>query len=158
MSAPDAMRCFETLIARMEGAVAVDAWLLGMGSEGALLAERLAARLPGRHQCATLDMRALAQGVLKITPKTALAAMLSEDAPIVLANAVLWHGETVVQAISLLRQHGVRAPIELAVLADRGGALVPIAPTYCGGEIIVAEDTVLRLVADGDSGIRFQFA
>jgi len=157
MSAPDAKQCLETLIARMEGAVAVDAWLLGMDNDGgALLAERLAARLPSKHRCATLDVQALAQGVLKIIPETALAAMLSEDAPIVLVDAVLWHGETIVQAISLLRQRGVHAPIELAVLADRGDYLVPIAPTYSGGDIIVAGDTVVRLSEDQESGIRFQ--
>ncbi|MCL2871581.1 MAG: hypothetical protein FWF41_01125 [Betaproteobacteria bacterium] len=162
MSAPDAKQCFETLIARMEGAVAVDAWLLAIDDEGALLVERLAARLPmllpNEHRCAALDVQTLAQGVLKITPETTLAAMLAEEAPIVLVNAVLWHGETVVQAVSLLRQSGVRAPIELAALADRGDYLVPIAPTYSGGEIIVAEDTVVRLSEDQELGIRFQIA
>jgi hypothetical protein len=80
MSAPDAMRCFETLVMRMEGAVAVDAWLLGLGDEGALLAERLSARLPGllpneKHNHAALDLDALAQGELRIIPETALAAI-----------------------------------------------------------------------------------
>jgi pyrimidine operon attenuation protein/uracil phosphoribosyltransferase len=155
------MDCFETLIARMEGAVAVDAWLLGLGEEGALLAERLAARLPGKHHCAALDMHALAQGALRTVPETALSsissAILSEEAPVVLVDAVLWRGETIVQAVSLLRQHGVRAPIELVVLADRGGYLVPIAPTYSGGEMIVTEDTVLRLETDGET-LRFREA
>jgi pyrimidine operon attenuation protein/uracil phosphoribosyltransferase len=182
MSAPDAMRCFETLVTRMEGALAVDAWLLGLGDEGALLAERLAARLPGRNPYAALNLDALKQGVLRAIPETSpllqgegwggdgVSAPFSKgvsakptgvcrsqeergrksDTTIVLVDAVLWHGETVVQAVSLLRQHGVYAPIELAVLVDRGGYLVPIAPTYCGGDIIVAEDTVLRLVAEGE--------
>jgi pyrimidine operon attenuation protein/uracil phosphoribosyltransferase len=154
------MNCFETLTARMEGAVAIDAWLLGLGSEGALLAERLAARLPtllpseeGRRHAA-LDLYALAQGALRTLPTTAASALLSEEAPVVLIDAVLWRGETVARAVSLLRQHGVRAPIELAVLADRGGRLVPVAPTYSGGEIVVAEDTVLQLLADGEK-LRF---
>jgi pyrimidine operon attenuation protein/uracil phosphoribosyltransferase len=151
------MNCFETLVARMEGAVAIDAWLLGLGEEGALLAERLAVRLPGKHRCAALDLHALAQGALRTVPEAALSAILSEKAPVVLVDAVLWHGETIVQAISLLRQRGVRAPIELAVLADRGGYLVPIAPTYSGGEMIVAEDTVLRLETDGET-LRFKEA
>ncbi len=151
MSAPDARNCFETLVARMEGAVAIDACLLGLGSEGALLAERLAERLPGSHQCAALDLKALAQGVLQTAP----GMTLGEGGPIVLVGAVLWHGETVVQAVSLLHQRGVKAPIELAVLADRGGRLVPVAPTYCGGDIIVAEDTGLRLLADSEI-LRFE--
>ncbi|MCL2297376.1 MAG: hypothetical protein FWC38_04255 [Proteobacteria bacterium] len=150
MTAPNAMRFFETLVTRMESALAIDAWLLGLGDEGALLAERLAARLPGRNNVAALELEALAQGVLRTTPEAAFSAMISEKATIVLVDAVLWRGETVVKAVSLLRQHGVRAPIELAVLANRGGYLVPVAPTYCGGDIIVAEEMVLRLVVDGD--------
>jgi pyrimidine operon attenuation protein/uracil phosphoribosyltransferase len=179
------MQCFETLIARMEGAVAIDAWLLGLGDEGALLAERLAERLPGQNNRAALDMNALAQGALRTVPETALSEIPSKatsiqsqllftlsprgrgcpegagegegpkEATIVLVDAVLWRGETIVQAVSLLRQHGLHAPIELAVLADRGAYLVPIAPTYCGGEIIVAEDIVLRLVADKEV-LRFE--
>ncbi|MDR2173544.1 MAG: hypothetical protein LBE32_05005 [Burkholderiales bacterium] len=154
MSAPDAMRCFETLVTRMEGAVAIDAWLLGLGDEGALLAERLTAQLPGQRHHAKLDLNALAQGALQTTPELALSAIFSEKAPVVLVDAVLWRGETVVQAVSLLRENGVHAPIELAVLADRGGYLVPIAPTYCGGEIVAAEDTVLQLAEDGKA-LRF---
>ncbi|MCL2308926.1 MAG: hypothetical protein FWC42_01445 [Proteobacteria bacterium] len=150
MSVPDAMRFFEALVTRMESAVAIDAWLLGLGDEGVLLAERLAARLPGRNLYAALDLDALAQGKLQTIPEAAFSAMISENETIVLVDAMLWRGETIVQVISLLRQHGVHAPIELAMLADRGGCFVPIAPTYCGGDIIVAEDTVLRLVAEGD--------
>jgi pyrimidine operon attenuation protein/uracil phosphoribosyltransferase len=53
---PDAESALDALVARMEGAVAHDAALVGIYSGGAWVAERLAARLTGTHPLGFIDV------------------------------------------------------------------------------------------------------
>jgi pyrimidine operon attenuation protein/uracil phosphoribosyltransferase len=66
-------------------------------------------------------------------------------APMVLISAVLGNGEIELSVAHLLRAIGLRSPILLAALADRGGRTVPIEADMNGGDLIVAESLSVSL-------------
>ena len=53
-------------------------------------------------------------------------------ATVVLVDDVLFTGRTVKAALDELFDHGRPASVELAVLVDRDGRRMPVAPDYCG--------------------------
>ena len=62
---------------------------------------------------------------------------------LLLVDDVLYTGRTVRAAMNELFDYGRPGCIELAVLADRGGRELPIAPQYCGAQVAVSADQVL---------------
>jgi pyrimidine operon attenuation protein/uracil phosphoribosyltransferase len=53
-------------------------------------------------------------------------------ANVILVDDVLFSGRTVKAALDELFDHGRPAKVELAILVDRGGRLLPFAADYCG--------------------------
>jgi pyrimidine operon attenuation protein/uracil phosphoribosyltransferase len=51
---------------------------------------------------------------------------------VVLVDDVLFSGRTVKAALDELFDHGRPAKVELAILVDRGGRLLPFAADFCG--------------------------
>ena len=153
-SLPDAEAVLAALAARMEGAVAHDAALVGIYSGGAWVAERLAARLPGAHPLGFIDVSyyrddyALS-GLKPNTRRTSLPFDVS-GATIVLVDDVLYTGRSVRAAVNELFDFGRPERIELAVLVDRGGRELPIEPTYVGARLAVARN--LSIVLSRDPG------
>ena len=151
---PDAEAVLAALAARMEGAVAHDAALVGIYSGGAWVAERLAARLPGAHPLGFIDVSyyrddyALS-GLKPNTRRTSLPFDVS-GATIVLVDDVLYTGRSVRAAVNELFDFGRPERIELAVLVDRGGRELPIEPTYVGARLAVARN--LSIVLSRDPG------
>jgi pyrimidine operon attenuation protein/uracil phosphoribosyltransferase len=68
---------------------------------------------------------------------------------VVLVDDVLHTGRTVRAAIDCLLDYGRPRRIWLAVLCDRGGRELPVAPDFVGRAIEVPEGAVLHVVADG---------
>jgi pyrimidine operon attenuation protein/uracil phosphoribosyltransferase len=62
-----------------------------------------------------------------------------DGATIILVDDVLFSGRTVKAALDELFDHGRPAKVELAVLVDRGGRLLPVAADYTG--LTLAADT-----------------
>lgn len=71
-------------------------------------------------------------------------------ATIILVDDVLFSGRTVKAALDELFDHGRPAKVELAVLVDRGGHLLPISADYIGLTLptTAAEKVVVTLEAD----------
>jgi pyrimidine operon attenuation protein/uracil phosphoribosyltransferase len=151
---PDAEAALAALVARMLPAVAHDAAFVGIYSGGAWIAERLAARIPGKHPLGFIDVSyyrddyALS-GLKPNVKRTALPFDVG-GATIVLVDDVLYTGRSVRAAINELFDFGRPDRIELAVLVDRGGRELPIEPTYVGERVAVARD--LSIVLSRDPG------
>ncbi len=151
---PDAEAALAALIARMLPAVAHDAAFVGIYSGGAWIAERLAARIPGKHPVGFIDVSyyrddyALS-GLKPNVKRTALPFDVG-GSTIVLIDDVLYTGRSVRAAINELFDFGRPDRIELAVLVDRGGRELPIEPTYVGERVAVARD--LSIVLSRDPG------
>jgi len=152
---PDAESALASLAERMQGAVAIDAGLVGIYSGGAWLAERLAQMLPGKHPVGYIDVSFYRDDYskkgLRANVATTTLPFEVNGGRIVLIDDVLYTGRSVRAAINELFDYGRPDSIELAVLVDRGGRELPIEPTYVGARVSVARNlsVVLSRHADG---------
>jgi pyrimidine operon attenuation protein/uracil phosphoribosyltransferase len=74
-----------------------------------------------------------------------------EGAHLVIVDDVLATGRTIRAAMNELFDYGRPARIDLAVLIDRGGRELPIAPTWCGETVVLPASQTLEL-AKSESG------
>lgn len=145
--------------------------LLGIANGGIELARRLALALstPGRPKSAsgqrTLSARA---GTIDISfhrddigrhpvPKEFAPTQIPVDvhgATVILVDDVLFTGRTVKAALDELFDHGRPAKVELAILIDRGGRLMPVAPDYCGMVLSTRENEKVVVTLDAENPAR----
>ena len=130
--------------------------LLGIANGGIELARQLSARLMALN-----PRRAALAGTLDISfhrddiscnpiPKEFAPTHIPADvngAIVILVDDVLFSGRTAKAALDELFDHGRPAKVELAVLADRGGRILPVAADYTGLTLSVrdGEKVVIRL-------------
>lgn len=129
--------------------------LLGIANGGIALASRLAARLqeaglqPGTG---TLDISFHRDDIgANPIPKEFSPTLIPHDvngAHVILVDDVLHTGRTVKAALDELFDHGRPAAVELAVLVDRGGRLLPIAATYTGLTLAAGVNEKVKLRLD----------
>ena len=113
--------------------------LLGIANGGIVLATRLAEYLkksglkPG---LGTIDISFHRDDIGRHPiPKEFSPTFIPHDvngATVILVDDVLYSGRTVKAALDELFDHGRPMGVELAILADRGGRKLPVAPDYCG--------------------------
>ena len=116
--------------------------LLGIANGGVELARRLARHLaagrpPGAAVVAgTVDISFHRDDIGRHPiPKEFAPTHIPADvdgATVILVDDVLFSGRTVKAALDELFDHGRPAKVELAVLVDRGGRLLPLAADYTG--------------------------
>ena len=149
---PDAESTLASLAERMQGALAIDAGLVGIYSGGAWLAERLAQMLPGKHPVGYIDVSFYRDDYskkgLRANVATTTLPFEVNGGRIVLVDDVLYTGRSVRAAINELFDYGRPDSIELAVLIDRGGRELPIEATYVGAHLAVARDLNIVLSRD----------
>ncbi len=108
--------------------------LLGIANGGVELARRLSRRLGAR--AGTLDISFHRDDIGRHPiPKEFAPTQIPADvhgATVVLVDDVLFSGRTVKAALDELFDHGRPTKVELAVLVDRGGRLMPVAADYIG--------------------------
>jgi len=109
--------------------------LLGIANGGITLAQRLAGHLRLKRT-GTLDISFHRDDIGRHPiPKEFAPTVLPADvtgATVILVDDVLFTGRTVKAALDELFDHGRPAKVELAVLVDRGGRLMPVAADYTG--------------------------
>ncbi len=109
--------------------------LVGIRSRGDILAQRLAEKLRPDH-VGTLDMTLYRDDLTELGPqpvvRTTEIDFDVDGASIVLVDDVLMSGRSVRAALQLLMDLGRPRRVWLAVLADRGGRELPIAPDHVG--------------------------
>jgi pyrimidine operon attenuation protein / uracil phosphoribosyltransferase len=110
-------------------------FLLGIANGGIELARRLSNRLP-ESQHGTIDISFHRDDIgSHPIPKEFAPTHIPGDvngALVILVDDVLFSGRTVKAALDELFDHGRPAKVELAILVDRGGLLLPFSPNYCG--------------------------
>jgi pyrimidine operon attenuation protein/uracil phosphoribosyltransferase len=156
----DAEALYADLLRAVRPLVTSDTALVGIWSGGAWLAERLQRDL-GRPGSIGVISSALhrddfgSRGLSAGADHTRLPFEV-EGRPILLVDDVLFTGRTIRAVINELFDFGRPARVMLAVLVDRGGRQLPIAPDVSAARVTLPAEQRLSLARD-DAG-RFHFA
>ncbi|BAO28075.1 bifunctional pyr operon transcriptional regulator/uracil phosphoribosyltransferase PyrR [Sulfuritalea hydrogenivorans] len=134
--------------------------LVGIHTGGVWVAERLHAALGLNIPSGSIDVSFYRddynQRGLHANAKTSQIPFDVEGAHIVIVDDVLYTGRTIRAAMNELFDYGRPAKIDLAVLTDRGGRELPIAPTFCPHSLNlpVAQMLALERVEGGKLSFR----
>jgi pyrimidine operon attenuation protein / uracil phosphoribosyltransferase len=155
----DAEALYADLVAGVRGLMQPDSVLVGIWSGGAWLAERLQRDLkrPGEHGVISSALHRddfNSRGMTAGADHTKLPFDVS-GLSVVLIDDVLYTGRTIRAVINELYDFGRPASVLLAVLVDRGGRELPIAPAISAARIALPKTQRLSLARD-DAG-RFSF-
>jgi pyrimidine operon attenuation protein / uracil phosphoribosyltransferase len=126
--------------------------LVGIHSGGVWLMDRILKSLKLEIANGTLDAAMYRddynQRGLKAEPKPANISFDITDKHIILIDDIFYTGRTTRAAMNELFDYGRPASISLAVLINRGGAELPIAPNIVGAELILKANQSLQLSMD----------
>jgi pyrimidine operon attenuation protein/uracil phosphoribosyltransferase len=154
---PDAESLCAALAAAMRGHVdpAVTA-LIGIHTGGVWVAEKLHAALGLKTPPGSIDVSFYRDDFhkrgLHANTRASQIPFDVEGAHVIIVDDVLYTGRTIRAAMNELFDYGRPAKIELAVLSDRGGRELPIAPTYCTHALDLPAAQMLALERD-DAGV-----
>lgn len=131
----DAEALFVKLVEQMREHVAPDTALVGIHTGGVWLAERLHKALALSQPLGSIDVSYYRDD---FGTRAKLGKARRSDIPfnvdgahVIIIDDVLYTGRTTRAALNELFDYGRPAKVELAVLVDRGGRELPIAPQYC---------------------------
>ena len=134
--------------------------LVGIYSGGAWIAERLKELLDLPEDIGLIDVSFyrddFAEKGLHPQVKPTVIPFDVEDRHLILVDDVLYTGRTTRAAINELFDYGRPASIELAVLADRDGRELPVAPTYCVWDVRLNEGDSLVLAKQDDGQLAWR--
>lgn len=151
----DAEAIYRKLLSRVRELVAGrDVRLVGIQTGGYWIAERLRADLGISQVVGSLDVSFyrddfdLDRGGLPATVRPSHIPFDVAGHDLLLVDDVLYTGRTTRAAMNELFDHGRPARIDLAVLIDRGGRELPVAPTVIGHTIEVPANIGVVLSRD----------
>ena len=135
--------------------------LLGIANGGVTFAARLHDRLKraGLHPgVGTIDISFHRDDIGRNPiPKEFAPTIIPHDvngATVILVDDVLHSGRTVKAALDELFDHGRPASVELAVLVDRSGRLLPVAATYTGIALVAGAGEKVKVRLDATDSSR----
>lgn len=133
--------------------------LVGITSGGAWLAAQLQMDLKLDGKAGTISSAMhrddFAKRGLSASGQTSLPFDVN-GADIVILDDVLYTGRTIRAVINELFDYGRPASVKLAVLVDRGGRELPIAPDFCAARVSLPANQSLALVRGANGGFSFQ--
>jgi pyrimidine operon attenuation protein/uracil phosphoribosyltransferase len=158
---PDAEVLCTALADAMRGHVDPAATVLvGIHTGGVWVAERLHAALGLTLPSGSIDVSFYRddfnQRGLHANARTSQIPFDVEGAHIVIVDDVLYTGRTIRAAMNELFDYGRPAKIDLAVLADRGGRELPIAPSFCTHSLSLPAAQMLALERADDGTLAFR--
>jgi pyrimidine operon attenuation protein/uracil phosphoribosyltransferase len=134
--------------------------LIGIHTGGVWVAERLHAALGLKIPSGSMDVSFyrddFSQRGLHANTKTSQIPFAVDGAHIVIVDDVLYTGRTIRAAMNELFDYGRPARIDLAVLTDRGGRELPIAPSFCPHSLSLPAAQILALERAEDGGLSFR--
>jgi len=135
MQSLDAEALFRTLTEQIRPHVSPRTALVGIHTGGVWLAARLHEALGLAQPLGSIDISFYRDDFgskgLHPQPKRTEIPFTVEGADVIIVDDVLYTGRTTRAAINELFDFGRPARVDLAVLVDRGGRELPIAPRYC---------------------------
>jgi pyrimidine operon attenuation protein/uracil phosphoribosyltransferase len=150
---PDAERLAAELAALMRGRLEPRAALIGIYTGGAWVAERLHRELgiepPLGFLAVTLHRDDFGSIGLHRESRRSQIPFDVDGREVILVDDVLHTGRTIRAALNELFDFGRPKAVRLAVLADRGGRELPMAPDFSAAKIEVPADEELVLSNEG---------
>lgn len=147
---PDAEALLTQLAAQIRPAINPETALVGIHSGGVWIMERLLTMLGKDLEHGRLDVSFYRddfdQRGLHIDTKPSQIPFEVEGRQIILIDDVFYTGRTIRAAMNELFDYGRPASISLAVLVDRGGRELPIAPQFCPYEMLLPARQNLQLM------------
>jgi pyrimidine operon attenuation protein/uracil phosphoribosyltransferase len=124
--------------------------LLGIRTQGSVLARRIAAELEKqkkrKYEVGELDIYAADEEIRRISSADPDVGPLNfRDREIVLVDDVIYTGRTIKDALSIIFRSGRPKMVRLAVLIDRGHREVPVKPNFVGKHIPSSERERVRV-------------
>jgi pyrimidine operon attenuation protein/uracil phosphoribosyltransferase len=151
---PDPERLLEALAGQMKAKTGPDAGIVGIYTGGAWVAERLHRALglktPLGLLAVTLHRDDFGRIGLHHESRRSHLPFEVEGRDIILVDDVLHTGRTVRAALNELWDFGRPKSVRLAVLADRGGRDLPIAPDFTGAFVEMDPEEELVLTNEGE--------
>lgn len=149
---PDAEQLLQRLAALLQPAISQDTALVGIHSGGVWIMERLLPMLGANLERGRLDVSFyrddFGQRGLHHDTQPSEIPFEVEDRHIILIDDVFYTGRTIRAAMNELFDYGRPASISLAVLVNRGGRELPIAPQFCAHDMQLSADRNLQLMQD----------
>lgn len=146
---PDPEELLSNITAEIKALLQPNSALVGIHSGGVWLMQRVLDSLNKKIPYGTLDAALyrddFAQRGLKKELQPSNIPFDVQDKHIILIDDIFYTGRTTRAAINELFDYGRPASITLAVLINRGGAQLPIAPQIVGAEILLKPDQTLQL-------------
>jgi len=150
MNLPNAETLFETLAERIKPVIQANTAIVGIHSGGAWLAERLLPILGKELEHGILDVSFYRDDFnergLHSETKPSQIPFDVQDKHILLIDDVFYTGRTIRAAMNELFDYGRPASITLAVLVNRGGRELPIAPQISAFDTELADSQNLQLL------------
>ena len=148
-------RIAHEIVERNRGAA--DLVVVGVISQGDVLARRLAARLTDLEgvevPAGAVDTSAHRDDGRPRLPGRSSNVPDVTDRTVVLVDDVIHHGRTARAAIEALLEFGRPRAIQLAVLVDRGHRQVPIRPDYIGKNVPTSETEIVEVCLQEVEGV-----
>ena len=159
MTLPNPETLLAEITAKIQSQLQPNTALVGIHSGGVWLMQRILKSIKqdipsGTIPFGTLDAALYrddyAQRGLKSESKPSNIAFDVTDKHLILIDDIFYTGRTTRAAMNELFDYGRPASITLAVLINRGGAELPIAPNIVGAEILLKSNQDLQLTQDAD--------
>lgn len=152
MQLPNPETLLAEITAKIQTQLQPNTALVGIHSGGVWLMQRILAIIKQDVPFGMLDAALYrddyAQRGLKSEPKPSNIAFDVTDKHIILIDDIFYTGRTTRAAMNELFDYGRPASITLAVLINRGGAELPIAPNIVGANIDLKPNQDLQLTQD----------
>lgn len=149
MKLPDAEELLASLANQIRPLIRPNTAIVGIYSGGAWLAERLLPLLRANLEYGVLDISFYRddynQRGLHSQTKPSQISFEVEGKHIILIDDVFYTGRTIRAAMNELFDYGRPASISLAVLINRGGRELPIAPQVVAADIPLEESKIIQL-------------
>jgi pyrimidine operon attenuation protein/uracil phosphoribosyltransferase len=128
--------------------------LLGVRTQGSVLARRIAAELEQqkkrKYEVGEIDIYGTDEEIRRISSADPDAGPLNlRDREIILVDDVIYTGRTIKDALSIIFRSGRPKAVRLAVLIDRGHREVPVKPNFVGKHIPSSERERVRVKLRG---------
>jgi len=152
MQLPDPETLLTEITTKIQAQLQTNSALVGIHSGGVWILNRILETLKKDIPHGMLDAAMYrddyAKRGLKNAPKPSNIPFDVTDKRIILIDDIFYTGRTTRAAMNEIFDYGRPASITLAVLINRGGAELPIAPNIVGAEILLKPNQNLQLSQD----------